>query len=59
MEKDVFSLAVQQEGAARIPEAEDWKTPPMNNALMFEHIRHNGVIRGTYLFQSTIRAQQH
>ena len=48
--KGRFSLAVQQEGVAKIPAEEDWKTPPMNNALMFEHIRHNGVIRGTNIF---------
>ena len=48
--KGRFSLAVQQEGVARIPAEEDWKTPPMNNALMFEHIRYNGVIRGTNIF---------
>ena len=45
-----FSLAVQQEGPARIPAEGDWKTPPMNDALMLEHLRHNGAIRGTNIF---------
>eukprot|EP00434_Breviolum_minutum_P039725 symbB.v1.2.035288.t1/scaffold4713.1/size41565/2 len=48
--KGRFSLAVQREGAAKTPAEQDWKTPPMNNAEMFDHIRHNGVIRGTNIF---------
>ena len=48
--KGRFSLAVQQEGPARIPAEGDWKTPPMNDALMLEHLRHNGAIRGTNIF---------
>ena len=48
--KGRFSLAVQREGVAQTPADEDWKTPPMNNALMFEYIRYNGVIRGSNIF---------
>ena len=48
--KGRFSLAIQSEGTARIPAEEDWKTPPMNDALMLDHLRHNGVIRGTNIF---------
>ena len=49
-EKGRFSLAVQREGVAQTPADEDWKTPPMNNALMFDYIRYNGVIRGSNIF---------
>ena len=48
--KGRFSLAVQREGVAQTPADEDWKTPPMNNALMFDYIRYNGVIRGSNIF---------
>ena len=48
--KGRFSLAIQSEGTARIPAEEDWKTPPMNDALMLDHLRQNGVIRGTNIF---------
>ena len=48
--KGRFSLAIQPEGTARIPAEEDWKTPPMNDALMLDHLRHNGAIRGTNIF---------
>ena len=29
---------------------EEWKTPPLNELEMLDHIRHNGVIRGTNIF---------
>ena len=48
--KGRFSIAIQPEGPARIPAEEDWKTPPMSDALMLEHLRHNGAIRGTNIF---------
>ena len=59
--KGRFSLAIQPEGTARIPAEEDWKTPPMNDALMLDHLRHNGAIRGTNIFfrAQLIRTQQH
>ena len=53
--KGRFSLAIQPEGPARIPAEEDWKTPPMNDALMLDHLRHNGAIRGTNIFSGLSR----
>ena len=49
-DKGRFSLSVQNETPTRLPTEEEWRTPPMSEAVMLDYLRHNGVIRGTNIF---------
>lgn len=49
-DKGRFALSVQHETPLRQPRPEEWKTPPLNEMEMLDHIRHNGVTKGTNIF---------
>ena len=49
-DKGRFALSVQHDTPTRLPAAKEWKTPPLNEMEMLDHIRHNGAIRGTNIF---------